>query len=400
MSQPPDKHTNVEEKLAAIAQTLALLDRAIDGEEYDTILHEIWRSITLTMGEFFNADRTTIFLLDEEQDELWSIVATDTRGKPIQVYIPVGKGIAGEVAQYKQVINIPYDCYDDPRSAEAKQFDRKNNYRTYSILALPLVKELEEREATDLIAVVQLINKLTPNCNPYSSLSDRISRDGFTRDDLIVFENFDPYICPIIDSFRSLYKAVQKKQREKRLSEKIIALNQSNLDLDVILKTVVEAAKKLTNCDRSALWLVDRENDELWTKIPLFNSQMKELRIPINMGFLGRVVESGELLDIGFDFYDSPDSETAQQIEPKNGYRTCSLLCMPVYNANDELIGVTQSINKTRQGDYPEYDRSTWPKAPEKWKISFNRSDLEVMKAFNIQAGIALQNAILFNTLL
>jgi adenylate cyclase len=61
-----------------------------------------------------------------------------------------------------------------------------------------------------------------------------------------------------------------------------------------------------------------------------------------------------------------------------------------------ELIGVTQLVNKEKQGEFPEYDPDEWPTPPEKWKASFNRSDQEFMKAFNIQAGVAIQNAKLF----
>ncbi len=70
---------------------------------------------------------------------------------------------------------------------------------------------------------------------------------------------------------------------------------------------------------------------------------------------------------------------------------------MPVFNANNELIGVTQLVNKRKQGQYPAYNPANWPNAPEQWKASFNSDDLEFMRAFNIQAGIALQNAILFD---
>jgi PAS domain-containing protein len=70
---------------------------------------------------------------------------------------------------------------------------------------------------------------------------------------------------------------------------------------------------------------------------------------------------------------------------------------MPVFNADQKLIGVTQLVNKKRQGEYPPYNPEDWPHAPEQWKASFNRNDLEFMKVFNIQAGVALQNAILFS---
>ena len=73
------------------------------------------------------------------------------------------------------------------------------------------------------------------------------------------------------------------------------------------------------------------------------------------------------------------------------------MLCMPVFNSDHKLIGVTLLVNKKRPGEFPPYNPEDWPQAPEQWKASFNRNDLEFMKVFNIQAGVALQNAILFS---
>ncbi|MEA5467302.1 GAF domain-containing protein [Spirulina sp. 06S082] len=388
---------DVEDKLKVVNQTLSLLDSVLDSEGFDAILDEMLRSITLKTGELLAADRTTIYLLDDDQDELWSIVAKGSDGKPIEIRIPVGQGIAGEVAQFKEVINIPFDFYDDPRSASAKQFDKKNKYRTYSMLALPLLKEAqEEGEQPELVAVVQLINKLKPGYNPNDSLGDRISHEGFAEEDLRVFANFAPSIRLILESSRSFYKATQKQRAANALIEATNSLSKGNLDLDTTLRTVMDAAKKLMNADRSTLWLIDRDKNDLWTKIPLPDGSLKELRVPIGVGFAGQVAETGHILNIGFDLYDHPDSETSQKFDPANGYRTCSMLCMPVYNSDNELIGVTQLVNKLKQGEHPDYDASTWPEPPERWKASFNRSDQEFMKAFNIQAGVALQNATLF----
>jgi len=74
------------------------------------------------------------------------------------------------------------------------------------------------------------------------------------------------------------------------------------------------------------------------------------------------------------------------------------MLCMPVFNGDGVLIGVTQLVNKIKQGDHPPYDPANHPNAPECWKASFNRTDQEFMATFNIQAGVALQNAKLFET--
>ncbi|MGB0560884.1 MAG: GAF domain-containing protein [Spirulinaceae cyanobacterium] len=386
--------TDVEDKLKVVNQTLGLLDSIIDSEGFDSILDEMLRSITLKTGELLAADRTTIYLLDEDQDELWSIVAKGSDGKPIEIRIPVGRGIAGEVAQFKQVINIPFDFYDDPRSEAAKVFDKRNNYRTYSMLALPLLKEGEEGD--ELVAVVQLINKLEPGANPDGALDQRISHTGFTDNDLEVFENFAPSIRLILESSRSFYKATQRQRAANALIEATNSLSRGNLDLDATLKTVMDAAKKLMNADRSTLWLIDHDKNDLWTKIPLPGGEVKEFRVPVGVGFAGRVAETGEILNIGFDLYEHPDAGTARGTDEKTKYRTCSLLCMPVFNSDKELIGVTQLINKTKQGDHPPYNPEDWPAAPECWKASFNRSDQEFMVAFNIQAGVALQNAKLF----
>ncbi|MFQ3628970.1 MAG: hypothetical protein SNJ81_15520, partial [Cyanobacteriota bacterium] len=67
--------TDVEQKLRVVNQTLSMLDNLMDSQGFDAILNEMLHSITLKTGELLNADRATIFLLDEEKDELWAIVA-------------------------------------------------------------------------------------------------------------------------------------------------------------------------------------------------------------------------------------------------------------------------------------------------------------------------------------
>jgi adenylate cyclase len=63
-------------------------------------------------------------------------------GKSIEIRIPLApNSIAGEVAISKKTVNILYDFFDDPRSTQAKkQFDR-TGYRTYTMLAMPLLND-------------------------------------------------------------------------------------------------------------------------------------------------------------------------------------------------------------------------------------------------------------------
>lgn len=382
--------TDVEKKLEVVNQTLSMLDSMLDSQGFDSILNEMLRSITLKTGELLNADRSTIYLLDEEKNELWSIVAKDEKGNNLELRFPATVGIAGEVATTKKTVNIAFDFYDDPRSTAAKKFDEKNKYRTFTMLVLPLLNE-----DGGLVAVVQLINKLKKVNDPDAALIERIDTRGFTQEDEAVFADFAPSIRLILESSRSFYKATQKQRAASALMAAIESLSKSSLDLEDTLGKVMDEAKTLMNADRSTLWLLDHEKNQLWTKIPI-QGKLTEMRIPRNAGFAGQVAESHEPLLIPFDAYEQAGAETAKKTDQKTGYRTCSMLCMPVFNADNDLIGVTQLVNKKKQGDYPAYNPEDWPNAPECWKASFNRADLEFMRAFNIQAGVALQNAKLF----
>ncbi|NET59672.1 MAG: GAF domain-containing protein [Symploca sp. SIO2E6] len=122
------------------------------------------------------------------------------------------------------------------------------------------------------------------------------------------------------------------------------------------------------------------------------------INIARDAGFAGQVATTGRPLIIPFDAYDAPNPEIVQKTDQQTGYRTCSLLCMPVFNADNELIGVTQLVNKKKPGNFPPYNPADWPQAPDCWKVSFDRNDQEFMEVFNLQAGVALQNAKLFST--
>ncbi|QFS48620.1 adenylate cyclase [Nostoc sphaeroides CCNUC1] len=380
---------DVEQKLQIVHQTLSMLD----SQGFETLLQEMLHSITLKTGELLGADRTTIFLLDEEKQELWSILAEGEGDRSLEIRIPADKGIAGEVATFKRVINIPFDFYNDPRSHFAQEQEKRTGYRTYTMLALPLLNEHGH-----LVAVAQLLNKLKSGNNPDAPLAERIDTKGFIRADEQLFQEFAPSIRLILESSRSFYVATQKQRAVAALMKAIKSLSQSSLDLEDTLKRVMDEAKELMNADRSTLWLIDRDRHELWTKITQDDGSTKELRVPVGKGFAGIVAASGKKLNIAFDLYHHPDSDTAKQLDQQNGYRTCSLLCMPVFNADQQLIGVTQLVNKKKTGDFPPYNPGDWPKAPDYFQASFDRNDEEFMEAFNIQAGVALHNAQLFAT--
>jgi adenylate cyclase len=385
--------SNLELDFGVVNQTLSMMDGMLESQGFDAILHQMLHSITLKTGDLLGADRTTIYLLDEDKNELWSIVAK-ADGVPLEIRVPVGQGIAGEAAHKRDIVNIPYDFYHDPRSSKAKESDKINGYRTYTLLALPLIDEQRQ-----LVGVVQLINKLKPPYAANAPLSARIDVRGFTSADEKLLAEFAHSIQLILKSSRLFYKAAQKQRAASAMMNAIQSLGQSGLDLEKTLSKVMDEAQKLMNADRSTVWLLDHERNELWTKIPNADGTvLEEFRIPKDAGFAGKTAMTSQSLLIPFDLYDHPQSETSKQTDRKTGYRTCSLLCMPLLNADGELVGVTQLVNKKKQGTFPPYNPADWPKAPDCWKASFDRSDLEFMEAFNSHAVVALQNAKLFYT--
>jgi len=99
--------------------------------------------------QLLNAERSTLFLFDAAQDELWSQVAEGTGQKEIR--IPSHAGIAGAAFSSGEVLVVP-DAYADPRFNRA--VDLASGYRTRNILAVPVSDKRGEH-----LGIVQVLNK-------------------------------------------------------------------------------------------------------------------------------------------------------------------------------------------------------------------------------------------------
>jgi hypothetical protein len=187
-------------------------------------LCEMLRRLTRKAGDLLKADRTSIFLLDQQQKQLGTVVADDGNGGCLLIDIPANRGIAGLAASSLELINVPFDVYDDPRSEQAKNTDKQTGYRTYTILAWPLLNEKK-----NLVAVVQLINKLKPNYNPEDELSQRIDTNGFTKEDEAKFAQFAPSILKVLERCQSCYQLSLKLKNNAGLKQGGIALQNAAL---------------------------------------------------------------------------------------------------------------------------------------------------------------------------
>ncbi|MFN6486586.1 MULTISPECIES: GAF domain-containing protein [unclassified Nostoc] len=328
----------------------------INNEALETMLEKVLEAITLKIGQILQAEHTAIFLVDYDKGQLWSKVPQDNTQKFLEIRTPITVGIPGHVASTGQYLNIS-ETYTHPLFSP--ELEKQMGYKIHNILCMPVISSKNQT-----VAVVQLANK-TGNV-------------PFNHDDEERFRDFAASIGIILESCQSFYVAARNQRGATALLRATQTLGQS-LDLEATLQIVMEQARILMQADRSTLFLYRKEMSELWTKVVAAadGTNLIEIRIPANRGIAGYVASTGEALNIS-DAYKDPRFDPTT--DRKTGYVTRNILCLPVFNSANELIGVTQLINK-QQG-------------------SFTASDEEFMRAFNNQAGIALENARLFENVL
>ncbi len=337
------------QKAKSTEKTLKTLQHLLDFSEIITLKMDIEGLIARVVemaSSVMNADRATLFLLDSITGELWSKVAQGEESREIR--IPAGAGIAGWVAQSGQLVNIE-DAYADSRFNP--EVDRRTGYRTRTILCGP-VKNI----SGETIGVLQVINK----------------KNGvFNFDDETLFNIFMYQTALSVENFYLYKKMCANQQRTATLLDVASSVTQS-LDLHVLIGKIIGKISEVLNADRSSLFLIDREKQELWSKVAQ-GAEVAEIRFPMSAGLAGWVATNGTLLNIP-DAY--ADSRFNQAVDKKTGYRTRSVLAVPVHNGQGEQIGVTQAINKK--------------------KGVFDKEDEELLGALSSQIAVALENAKLY----
>ncbi len=144
-------------------------------------------------------------------------------------------------------------------------------------------------------------------------------------------------------------------------------------NLNALFETLGDFSRDIVNADRCSIFVFDKNKHELWTKV---SHGVEELRMPADKGIAGFVVMTGEIQIVtdaynDFRFYDEIDKQT--------GYRTRSLLAVPLFDKNENVIGVIQVVNKK--------------------KGFFTNNDAELLILISNYIGSTLENAILYEKL-
>ncbi len=151
---------------------------------------------------------------------------------------------------------------------------------------------------------------------------------------------------------------------------RIACLLTSEPVLDRLLDLIIAESNLLLDADRSSLFLVDADKEELYTKIALGTT--REIRLKLGMGLAGTVAVTGEILNLR-DAQNDPRHNKKADMD--SGYHTRNLLTVPMRNHSGKIIGVIQAINKSAG--------------------MFTTRDEEVLTAFASIAAAAIENATL-----
>jgi HD-GYP domain-containing protein (c-di-GMP phosphodiesterase class II) len=148
-------------------------------------------------------------------------------------------------------------------------------------------------------------------------------------------------------------------------------------DVDKLLEGILKNAAEVIGADRCSLFIVDRQRRELWSKIAqgiaLGAGGSGEIRIPLGKGIAGQCAETGKVINIEDPY---ADPRFNQEIDKATGYRTTSILTVPMLDAGGQVTGVIQALNK-------------------KDEKSFTLEDEELLLALGGSAAVALENAFL-----
>lgn len=149
----------------------------------------------------------------------------------------------------------------------------------------------------------------------------------------------------------------------------------STLDFDVLFEVVMAQTNRIMDCQRSTVFLFDQKSSQLFTLVAT-GLKKNEVRIPADHGIAGWVFQN-RLPLISNDAYSDP--RFFPDVDTRTGFKTDSILCVPLISKQKTCIGVLQALNKTTE--------------------KFSDEDLKLLISVSHYVAIACENATLYEEL-
>ena len=235
-----------------------------------------------------------------------------------------------------------------------------------------------------------------------------IKRSSEPVDELVIY----PQVVAVLESSapaESVFSAVraaqyfllQRKQHNAaEMLEHILEVGRalaSEKDLDNLLDLVLDYSRRMTGADGASIYTRDPNGKlylRLWQNASTGQTSNAQKTLVGDYSIAGYVASTGEVISID-DAYSIPES-APYRFNPASdrsiGYRTVSMLTLPLQNKADEVVGVLQLINRKENYDYKlttdeDYREKVFP---------FDDESQQVALALAGQAGVALENSLLY----
>ena len=203
---------------------------------------------------------------------------------------------------------------------------------------------------------------------------------------------------------KSIQGELERRSRELgELNSIGIALSAEN-DTDKLLDLILQKSREITASDSGTLYLVEDDPENEDTKRLRFkhtqndsqdSGNIDEFTIPLTKtSMAGYTALTGKSVNVPDAYYISEDEEFSwggRSFDEQSGYRSKSMLVVPMKDHNDEIIGVIQLLNRKKDFDV----RLESHEVVEQQVISFDNKDEDLVSSLASQAAVALENNLL-----
>jgi adenylate cyclase len=298
--------------------------------------HEVLRRLMILAARGVDADRATLYLLDEPRGELCSIVALGDDGSVLrEICLPLEEGLTGYVARTGEVVSAA-DAYADPRFSP--RIDEEIGYRTHTLLTVPM-RDQQGR----ITGVVQALNK----------------RQGlFSEEDERYLLALSEHAALALENVRQHATLVTDYRRLSflyRISNLVTGLGvPGKMRLHDVLLTVVREVAEVLESESSAILLWDRRRRRLVFGIVAGPGERKlmEVDVPLESSIAGWIVQKEQAAIVN-DVQSDPRHYSGA--DERTGLVTRTLIGAPV-KVYGTVIGALEVVNKRSSAPFDETD--------------------------------------------
>ena len=207
-----------------------------------------------------------------------------------------------------------------------------------------------------------------------------------------------------IETARARAESAARSKEIAELTRIGIALS-TERNYDVLLDLILAQARQITQSDGGSLYLVEGRDSatprlrfKLTQSDTLQSQGFTEFTMPLDHASqAGYVCSTGEPLVIDDVYFLPPDVEYSfnRSFDERMGYRSKSMLTVPMRNHHGEVIGALQLINRKRDGTA----KLTAAAVVEQQVIPYSRRTVEIVSALAGQAAVSIENSLLYQSI-